>query len=69
MSQKHDVLRALKRPGMFRLTPRFALLNFGCFRLAARIFELRNDGHDILTTRTDEGHAIYTLIGENHDCT
>jgi len=29
-----------------------ALNHFGCFRLAARIKELRNDGHEIISTPT-----------------
>ena len=67
MTQKTDILRALKRPGFFKLTPRYALIKYGCFRLAARIKDLRDEGHDILTTRHDDGYAIYTLIGINHD--
>ncbi|MEK0423642.1 MAG: hypothetical protein RLZ95_1552 [Bacteroidota bacterium] len=33
-----------------KLTPIDALNKFGCFRLAARIAELRNDGMNIITT-------------------
>lgn len=67
MSQKTDILKALKKPGLFQLTPRYALIKFGCFRLAARIKDLRDDGHDILTTMHEDGFAVYTLIGECHD--
>lgn len=34
-----------------RLTPQDALREFGCFRLAARINDLRRDGYDINTER------------------
>lgn len=34
-----------------KLTPQEALLKFGCFRLAARINDLRRDGYDIHTDR------------------
>jgi sulfur transfer protein SufE len=33
-----------------KLTPIDALNKFGCFRLAARIAELRNNGMNIITT-------------------
>ena len=32
-----------------KITPMQALVNYGCFRLAARINELRKDGLNILT--------------------
>ena len=58
-SQKQQILQHLKRAG--RLTPMFALNRFGCYRLAARIQELREDGIQIETVRADKGHAIYLL--------
>ena len=47
MSQKADILAALKRGEM--LTPMDALTDFGCFRLAARICELRQEGWGIVS--------------------
>ena len=45
MSQKADILAALKRGET--LTAMDALTRFGCFRLAARICELRQEGWGI----------------------
>jgi len=47
MSQNQQILAALQS-GM-KITPMTALRLYGCFRLAARILDLRNDGHDIKT--------------------
>jgi hypothetical protein len=47
------------------LTPADALRDYGCFRLAARIYDLRNAGHDIATTwERDENKrwARYVLL-------
>jgi hypothetical protein len=57
-SQKAQVLQALQAGR--ELTPLDALSYFGCFRLAARVAELRAEGHPIETTKTD-GHAVYRL--------
>ena len=48
------------------LTPLEALDLYGCFRLAARIDELRAAGHDIVTrieTRGGKRFASYRLAG------
>lgn len=53
------------------LTPLLALEQFGCFRLAARINDLRNAGHDIrmnlitVTTRSQGTAQVaeYRLLG------
>jgi hypothetical protein len=48
------------------ITPLEALHEFGCFRLAAVIARLREDGH-IIRTDIAEGekrYAIYTLMKE-----
>jgi len=45
MTQNDMILVALKNGE--RVTPLSALQNFGCFRLSARIWDLRNDGHPI----------------------
>jgi hypothetical protein len=48
------------------ITPREALSRYGCFRLAARIYDLRQVGHQIITMRVinDEGnrYAEYHLL-------
>lgn len=47
MSQARMILYHLQRRGS--ITPFEALNEMGCFRLAARIDELRRDGHPIRT--------------------
>lgn len=49
MSQNEQILAALKRGRA--LTPLEALNEFGCFRLAARVDELRQQGHAIAVER------------------
>lgn len=48
------------------ITPLDALKLYGCFRLGARIFELRQDGHNIHSERVPVGPgklvASYTLV-------
>ena len=46
MSQKADILQWLKREP---ITPAQALAHLGCFRLAARVGELRQEGHPVAT--------------------
>ena len=62
MSQADQILEMLQRGPV---TAMDALTEAGCFRLAARINDLRRDGHDIVTTtiETDGGKHIaqYTL--------
>ena len=51
------------------LTPIDALQDFGCFRLAARVADLRREGLDIeCSTETTNGkrYARYRLRGANH---
>jgi hypothetical protein len=48
-----------------KLTPLVALEKFGCFRLSARIFNLREEGHAIITkniTRKGKTFAEYSLM-------
>ena len=46
VSQKDSILAWLKvKP----ITPAQALANFGCFRLAARVRDLKDDGYQIRT--------------------
>ncbi len=47
-SQNAEILDYLKTGRS--ITPSTALHNFRCFRLAARICDLKHDGHNILTT-------------------
>ena len=66
-TQNKQVLKHLKKKGS--ITPMEALNLFGCFRLAARIFDLHEEGHDIkpvmTESRTKHGKkrfATYYLI-------
>ena len=45
MSQGQMILKDLKQGKT--ITPLDALPKYGCFRLAARIYDLRSEGHDI----------------------
>jgi hypothetical protein len=45
MTQKEAILKALKNGQ--KITPLEALRDFGCFRLAARIYELQREGYNI----------------------
>ena len=51
MNQTDQILEALQRGQV--LTPLDALDRFGCFRLAARIADLRLQGHVIQSERRD----------------
>ena len=66
MSQQLEILRYLKKQP---ITPLEALEGIGCFRLAARIKELREQGYNIRTDMMEsEGKtfARYTLLrGKN----
>lgn len=62
-SQNEQILQHLKRGR--KITPLDALNKFGCFRLAARISDLRKDGHIISTNNvTKEGKtfASYKMV-------
>lgn len=61
MSQRAEILAWLKRKPITALD---ALQHIGCFRLAARIEELRRDGWEIETVREEHDggwHARYVL--------
>ncbi len=45
MSQNSEILNALQHGD--KLTPLDALTRFGCMRLSARIYDLREKGHDV----------------------
>lgn len=57
-SQNKQILDHLKRG--IDITPIGALRLYGCFRLAARIHDLRADGHDIVTIKepTEDGKYL-----------
>ena len=62
MSQKLQILSHLKSGKT--ITPIEALNLFGCFRLGARINDLRNEGYEITTTLIQQGEkrfAEYSL--------
>ncbi len=63
MTQTEQILAHLQSGKS--LTPLDALRDFGCLRLAARIYDLIEDGHDIITTMQTDGlkrWACYSLI-------
>lgn len=63
MAQKSLILRHLERYGS--ITPMTALEKYGCFRLAARIGELKDQGHEIATEMVKKGqkrYAKYRLV-------
>lgn len=70
MSQKELILRYLRMHGS--ITPDEAIVHCKrCHRLASRIKELRDEGHNIITDNKDSngktvGYAIYRLKEENH---
>ena len=48
-----------------QISPLEALNKFGCLRLGARIYDLKNEGHNIITEMVSENgkrYARYTLI-------
>ena len=64
MSQRTEILQSLREGP---ITPLEALDKHGCFRLAARIEELRQAGHQVVTHRvTQDGKtfAQYVLTKE-----
>ena len=62
MTQEAMILSDLKKGK--RITPVNALNKYGCFRLAARIFDLRNQGHKIGRTIAPAGYAVYFWEGK-----
>ena len=62
MSQNKQILSYLQQGK--KLTPITALNKFNCFRLSARILDLRKEGHNITTenvTRKGKTFAEYLL--------
>ena len=69
MSQKHRIYRELLKGT--RITPLDALRRYGCFRLAARIYDLRSTGVKIETheLQLDNGARVaeyYMPAEERH---
>ena len=66
MTQADSILAHLKRKGT--ITPQEALLQHSCMRLAARVWDLRNAGHNIVTdiVETSSGARVarYWLKGK-----
>lgn len=63
MSQNDKILKHLQEGKS--LTPIDALNQFGCFRLSARIKDLKQDGYEIKTDIIDNGekrYASYKLV-------
>jgi len=58
MSQRQQVLNHLREHGF--ITPLDALRRYGCFRLSARIYELRSQGYPIVCM-TRQPYARYEL--------
>jgi len=64
MSQTAELLRLLRARGEMGVTPLDALTQLGTFRLAARIYDLRRDGHDIwdMGQRTPSGKHVARYV-------
>jgi len=62
MTQNKEIIRYLTKGN--KLSPLEALERFGCFRLSARILELRKKGFNIKTeyvTKNKKTYAEYSL--------
>lgn len=62
LSQNNEVLIYLQKHGS--ITPMDALREFGCFRLGARIWDLKQQGQDIrrvMETRNGKTYARYFM--------
>jgi hypothetical protein len=55
-TQTEAILAALKEGR--ELTPLDALREFGCFRLGARVYDLKKQGYDIATSMVDVGDGV-----------
>lgn len=62
MTQNEEILKALRNGDI--LTSIDALNQFGCFRLAARVKDLRDEGHNVKTImreRNGKRYAAYYM--------
>lgn len=64
MSHKEEIIKYLQSGE--KLTPLEALNMFGCFRLGARICELRQKGYNIINESKNGIFAVYSLEFENN---
>ena len=67
-SQKQNILEYLEIGN--KITPLEALYQFGSFRLSAVIFELRQEGYNIITHKKkvdEKTFAEYELVKEKSD--
>ena len=65
MSQNKQILNYLQKGK--KITPIDALEKFGCFRLSARILDLRKEGYDIISeniTKKGKTFAQYSMEGK-----
>lgn len=53
MNQKEQLLTHFKKHK--KITPAEAYSQYGIYRLSARILDLRNEGHNILTSIVEKG--------------
>lgn len=65
ISQEFKILQHLKTGKT--ITPIDALMEFHCFRLAARVFVLREQGWPIHTTKIKSGEKTYAEYSLNQD--
>lgn len=56
-SQTDQILKHMQEG--YGITPITALNNYGCFRLAAVVFDLKREGHDIKTTIIRENNKKF----------
>ena len=57
MSQNECILKYLKTHKR-GITPKIAYEKFGCLRLSARIYQLRERGHDISSTIVEVKNSV-----------
>lgn len=65
MSQNSSVLSYLRKHR--KITPRDAIYKLDCYRLSARIYDLRRKGHlihRVLASGSKKRYAVYTLVKE-----
>lgn len=66
-AQSKQILEYLQKGNS--LTPLEALKMFDCMRLGARVYDLKNQGHDIVTemvtdAKSGKKYASYRLMGK-----
>lgn len=59
-SQADLILWHMRNVG--RIDPITALREYGCFRLAARVHELRARGENVGSLTTPDGYAVYFIL-------